>query len=141
MNHPQQVPPADLLPKKEHRFAQIGRFNDAWCAVLFLLGVVGAIVISAFSYTKFQITDATFNIPGMTPAFLGALFGTVIAAGGITSLVYFLLIHKYAGTMIPVTLSISVLLKLAYAGYLFYAGSIPGAVAFGLFGLASGIKP
>ncbi|KAJ3326199.1 putative choline transporter, neither null mutation nor overexpression affects choline transport [Boothiomyces sp. JEL0866] len=132
-----------LIPKKEDRF-KTAAAKDVWAILLWVVCLAGSIGISFYAYTNMNktptdtskarasqgtSTDGTTDINLDVPAkdmIIG--FSISAVAGFIFSLIYFLLIQKFAGTLITITLVLACALNFVIAGLFFALGQVVPAV-------------
>ncbi|KAJ3413423.1 putative choline transporter, neither null mutation nor overexpression affects choline transport [Chytridiales sp. JEL 0842] len=138
------------------RIVESRKYQDLWAAVLFLLFTTGVIVLACIGLPQLseagkpvarpnntQPIRATLNTgsgrgsssPYVDGRDLGGLIGAAVGTGLACSGIWFLLMLKYAGTMIHISYFASFFIMIASAGYFIYLGAIVAAVIWGLFSL------
>ncbi|KAJ3261960.1 putative choline transporter, neither null mutation nor overexpression affects choline transport [Boothiomyces macroporosus] len=132
-----------LIPKKEDRF-KASAAKDVWAILLWVVCLTGSVAVSFYAYTNMNkapsdatkvrttttsssngSTDINLNVP-TKDMIIG--FSISAVAGFIFSLVYFLLIQKFAGTLITITMVIACVLNFVVAGIFFALGQIVPAI-------------
>jgi hypothetical protein len=109
-------------------FPTAPQYKDLWAAATFGAGTLAFVILSIFCFARYSLTIDAVQLPFLSQGAVVGLFGTVLATGGITSFGYFFLLSRFAGTMIAITLVLSVLIQVALGALFLYGGSYFGAV-------------
>ncbi|KAJ3305724.1 hypothetical protein HDV03_001132 [Kappamyces sp. JEL0829] len=140
----------NLVPKKESRF-KTGEYKDLWATILWVVTLIGFAVISYISLKNLNLSSSTppsnstssssssssrtsssnsadveFNIPGRD---IGIVVGIAAVVGLVFTVLYFLLLQRFAGKMIKASLVLSIVFTLAVSALFFYLGQVaPGVI-------------
>ncbi|KAJ3035236.1 putative choline transporter, neither null mutation nor overexpression affects choline transport [Rhizophlyctis rosea] len=128
---PQPQYGAPVQVSSDNKFPKSSPWKDVWAAILYILTLAGFIVCAYFGIKTLPQTQnnqptsspsnpnntAGFKVP-QTKDIIGILFASV-GTGFVLSLIYFLAMQRFAGTLIKVTFILSILLNIAAALFFF----------------------
>jgi Plasma-membrane choline transporter len=104
------------------------QYKDLWAVATFGAGSLAFAILSIWCFARYSLTIDAVQLPFLSQGAVIGLFGTVLATGGLTSFGYFFLLSKFAGTMISITLVLSVIIQICLGGFLLYTGNYFGAI-------------
>ncbi|KAJ3054888.1 putative choline transporter, neither null mutation nor overexpression affects choline transport [Rhizophlyctis rosea] len=142
----QQYLNAPVQVSSDTKFPKQSPWKDVWATILFLITLGGFAVCAYFgisslsSATNNQPTTQRPNNPNQTAGFripgtadiIGILFASV-GTGLVLSLIYFLMMQKFAGKLIKITFILSILLTVAAAAFFFATGQFASGIIWLLF--------
>jgi hypothetical protein len=132
-----------LVPKKEERF-KATKYKDLWAVILWVVFLIGLAVISYLGVSRLQQPASGTTRPPPTntgsidfrlsDSDIGIAVASTVVTGFVLSLLYFLAMQKFAGTLIKVTLVMAIAFNFVLAGVFFYLRQYPTAIIWLIFG-------
>jgi hypothetical protein len=127
----------NLIPKKEERFKST-RYKDVWASALWFLFLIGLAVITYFGSTRLRnLPSPTSGDTGgfrISDSDIGISIASTVVTGFILSLLYFMAMQRFAGTLIKVTLVLAIAFNFVVAAVFFYLRQFTAAIVWLLFG-------
>ena len=130
----------NLIPKKEERF-KATQYKDLWATILWVICLIGLAVISYFGISRLRnLTPPTSGNGSGSIEFklsdgdIGISVASTVVTGFVLSLLYFLAMQKFAGTLIKITLVLAIVFNFIVAGLFFYLKQYVPAIVWLLFG-------
>ncbi|KAL3898090.1 MAG: hypothetical protein SGCHY_002969 [Lobulomycetales sp.] len=115
------------------KFKEKSKYNDIWAAILFALVVVAFGICAFFGVDTAREelennNDASTRTIPVSNTDLAGLVLVAIGGGFVLSIIYFMLMKKFAGTMIKIQAVLFLLAMAAYCAFFFLTGSFIGGI-------------
>ena len=109
-----------VAPKKEDRFKTHG-YKDLWALILWIVSLVGFGVVAAVAIKDLRVdlNGGSTSAPVVAPQDIGYLVAGTTIFGFVLSVIYFVMMQKFASALIKATLVLTVLANIAFAILLF----------------------
>ncbi|KND04289.1 uncharacterized protein SPPG_00024 [Spizellomyces punctatus DAOM BR117] len=143
-NAPSYPPPANPPPPQSvgnsgEKFNKEPKYKDLWATVLFLLTLLGFAATAVIGIKNIHLSSGNspenqpnngsnnnFVVP--PPKDIAGILISVVGGGFLISAVYFLLMQKFAGKLIKVSMVLTILVMVALGAYYIVAGSTAGGI-------------
>ncbi|KAI8895526.1 plasma-membrane choline transporter-domain-containing protein [Globomyces pollinis-pini] len=137
-----------LLPKKEDRFKP-SQYKDVWALVLWVTCLLAFLGFSAYSISNLvkngeigsSVGSVNLNASGKSNMEVQDAIGSLVLSiivGFVVSLLYFMAMQRFTGTLITVTLYFAIAMNFVMAAFFFVAGQpIMGAIMLVLAGIVA----
>ncbi|KAJ3291793.1 putative choline transporter, neither null mutation nor overexpression affects choline transport [Borealophlyctis nickersoniae] len=142
-------PPAPPTDSADGKFPKQSKYKDLWAAIFFLVTLAGFIVTAYFGIKSINLSSGNtngsnpnngsgnngggFTVP--PPKDIGGILATSVGAGFVLSFVYFMMMQRFAGTLIKVTFILSILMTFGLAIAFFALRQYAAAILWLIFAL------
>ncbi|KAI9005314.1 plasma-membrane choline transporter-domain-containing protein [Gaertneriomyces semiglobifer] len=140
---PSHPPPPMQGGSSSDKINKEPKYKDLWAAILFGVCFAGFVVCAYFGIRDLKFADANegsgdapkkdgeFVVPPAKD--IGGIMGATIGAGFVLSALYFVLMQKFAGKLIKVSLVFQIAVLIALAVYYFYIGATVAGIIWVVF--------